>query len=205
MRRSAILLALVIILSVTALTVISPAQEHEAAKGEAAQTEEKPTPSIAWKWANFAILAAALGFLAGKNLGPYFKSRSLEIRNGIEDAQKISADAEARVAEINKKLANLGREVESLRQSAREEASKEGERIRQETGRELAKIQSQADQEIASALKAAQLELKSYSARLAVDLARQKVRERMTPADQDALVQSFVTDLSGKLEPGSTS
>jgi len=199
MRRAAIWFALFL-----AMAVVTPAQEHGAAKGEAHEEAAKPDMT-AWKWANFAILAAALGFLIVKNVGPYFASRSLEIRKGIEDAQKIRADAEAKAAQMEAKLSSLGREVEAMRQSAREEATQEGARIRQETERELAKIQSNSDQEIASALKAAQLELKSYSARLAVDLARQKVRDRMTPADQEALVQRFVVDLSGKLEPGATS
>jgi F-type H+-transporting ATPase subunit b len=198
-RRKAIWFALFL-----ALAVASPAQEHEAAKGEAHKEAAEPDMT-GWKWANFAILAVGLGYLIVKNVGPYFASRSLEIRKGIEDAQKIRADAEAKAAQIETRLANLGREVEAMRQSAREEAAQEGARIRQDTERELAKVQAHADQEIASALKAAQLELKSYSARLAVDLARQKVRDRMTPADQDALVQRFVVDLSGKLEPGATS
>ena len=77
----------------------------------------------------------------------------------------------------------------------REEAALEGDRIRQETQRELAKIQANADREISSALKAAQIELKSYSAQLAINLARNKVRQRMTPADQDALVRDFVDGL----------
>ena len=47
------------------------------------------------------------------------------------------------------------------------------------------------------ALKTAQIELKSYSAQLAVDLARKKVRDRMTAADQDSLVQAFTADLGG--------
>ena len=44
-------------------------------------------------------------------------------------------------------------------------------------------------------LKAAQLELKSYSGQLAISLARSKVRERMTPNDQDGLVRRFVDGL----------
>ena len=39
-------------------------------------------------------------------------------------------------------------------------------------------------------------ELKTYAAQLAIDLAREKVRERMTPGDQETLVRNFVTDLS---------
>jgi F-type H+-transporting ATPase subunit b len=154
-----------------------------------------------WKAANFAILALALGYLIAKNAGPYFASRSLEIRKGIEDSTRLAKEAQANAAAIDARLANLSSEIESMRGAARQEAAAEGDRLRKETERELAKINANAGQEIASALKAAQLELKAYSARLAVDLARQKVRERITPADQDALVQNFVSDLEAKLEP----
>src|SRR5207244_6425281 len=110
-----------------------------------------------WKWANFAILAAGLGFLLVKQAGPYFASRSNEIRKGIEDARQVSADAEKRAAARDARLANLGAEVEALRKSAREEAAMEGDRMRQETQRELAKIQANADHDIASALKSAKI------------------------------------------------
>ena len=184
----AIWFALLVTLSFTAL-----AEEH-APKGEA-HGEEGGQNVILWKWANFAILAAALGYIIVKQAGPYFATRSSEIRKGIEDAKQISADAEKRAAAMDAKLANLGAEVEALRKSAREEAAMEGDRMRQETQRELAKIQANAGHDIASALKSAKIELKSYSGQLAIELARDKVRRRMTAADQDALVRGFVADL----------
>jgi F0F1-type ATP synthase membrane subunit b/b' len=177
------------------LAVLSVAQEHAPAGEKAGHGESAEHESLGLKWANFAILAAALGYLIVKQAGPYFATRSSEIRKGIEDARQISADAEKRAAAMDARLANLGAEVEALRKSAREEASIEGERIRQETQRELAKIQVNADHDIASALKAAKIELKSYSGQLAIHLARSKVRQRMTAADQDALVRNFVADL----------
>ena len=158
----------------------------------------------AWKWANFAILVAALGFLVAKQGGPYFASRSIEIRKGIEDATKMRADAEARAAAMEARLGNIGVEIKAMKKSAREEAAQEGDRIRNETQRELAKIQAHADHEISSALKAAQIELKNYSAQIAVNLARKKIIERMTPADQDALVQSFMADLGSQNLTGTT-
>ena len=213
MRRVAIWLSLILALSIVLL-----GEEHAApkkAEGHAAEAEAHGGKDeahgagqdvILWKLANFAILAAGLGFLIVKQAGPYFATRSIEIQKGIVESQKLRADAEARAAAMDAKLASLGVEVEAMRKSARDEAAQEGQRIRQETERELAKIQTHAEQEISSALKAAQAELKSYSAQLAVNLARQKVRERMTPADQDALVQGFVADLGGKLDqPRATS
>ena len=29
-----------------------------------------------WKWANFVLLAAGIGYLVGKNAGPFFSARS---------------------------------------------------------------------------------------------------------------------------------
>jgi F-type H+-transporting ATPase subunit b len=174
--------------------LILPLALAALAFGEESKGEEKDLTG--WKWANFAILAAGIGYLLAKQAGPYFTSRSIEIRKGIEEAKKLREDAEKRAAEMDARLASLGAEVEAMKKSSREEAEREGDRIRQETGREMAKIQANADREIAAALKAAQMELKSYAGQLAIDLAREKVRERMTPADQETLVRNFVTDLS---------
>jgi F0F1-type ATP synthase membrane subunit b/b' len=202
MRRLAIWFVLAL-----GLTVLAIAQEHAPAGEKAGHGEAAEKDMTGLKWANFAILAVGLGYLIVKQAGPYFASRSTEIRKGIEDAQAMRADSETRAAAMEARLANLGVEVEAMRKSAREEAAIEGDRIRQETQRELAKIQAHADHEISSALKAAQIELKSYSGQLAIDLARTKVRDRMTVADQDTLVRSFVADLGRQgpsLEKGST-
>jgi F-type H+-transporting ATPase subunit b len=189
-KRAAMWLVLLV-----GLASLSIAQEPAPAGEKAGHGEAAEKDMTGWKWANFAILAAAIGFLLVKQVGPYFASRSIEIRKGIEEAQKLRAEAEERAAAMELRLANLGAEVDAMRKSSRDEAGREGDRILQETQRELAKIRANADREIASALKAAQMELKIYSGQLAIELAKNKVRQRMTPADQDALVQIFVAEL----------
>src|ERR1039457_5020375 len=79
-------------------------------------------------------------------------------------------------------------------ESGKEEQAETG-RFGWHTAAEIAKTQAQAEQEIAAAGKAARMELKRYCADLAVGLAEQKVRARMTPETQDALVRGFVRDL----------
>jgi F-type H+-transporting ATPase subunit b len=170
------------------LAFASLAFAEEAAGGEKDLT--------AWKWANFAILAAAIGYVLVKQAGPYFATRSAEIRKGIEESQKLREEAEQRAEAMDARLAILEVEVEAMRKASREEASQEAHRIRQETAQEMAKIKANAEREISSALKSSQIELKRYAAQLAIDLAREKVRERMTPADQETLVRKFVADLS---------
>src|SRR4029077_3620459 len=103
------------------LVSVSLAQEHAPASEKAGHGEAAEKDMTGWKWANFALLAAALGYLVVKHAGPYFASRSIEIRKGIEDAQKLRAEAEERAAAMESRLANLGAEVDAMRKSSREE------------------------------------------------------------------------------------
>lgn len=166
----------------------------------ASKSAEQAEPSVLWGWANFFILAGALGYLIAKYGGPWFASRSVAIRKGIADAEEIRAKAEAKAAEVDGKLARLGSEIESLKSDAHREQAAEAERIRQQTTADLERLREHAASEIVAAGKAARLELKRYGAHLAIDLAEQKIRRQMTPELQTGLVESFARDLG---QPGS--
>ena len=170
-----------------------PASPEKAAAAEKAAEAEGVSP--VWAWANFFILAGALGYLVAKKGGPWFVSRSQAIRKGIAEAEEIRTDAEARAAEVDRRLAGLHTEIEALRDHARGEQAAEAERLRQQNAADLARIQAHAEREIEAAGKTARMELKRYAAQLAVDLAEQKIRRQMTPTLQSALVENFVHDL----------
>jgi F-type H+-transporting ATPase subunit b len=170
-----------------------PAAEHGASH------EEAPMPNeIWWKWANFAVLAACLGFLIAKNAGSFFGTRTEEIQKGIREAAAVRADAEARATAIEKRIANLNAEVEAMRQNSQAEIAREGERVRAETAAQIEKIQKQAEAEIASAAKSASQELKAYSAELAIRLAEQQIQQQMTSQNQEQLADAFVDDIRRK-------
>jgi F0F1-type ATP synthase membrane subunit b/b' len=167
--------------------------EHGSGGGHAANPNE-----IWWKWANFGLLAVGIGYLIGKNAGPFFAARTQSIQQGIREAAAVKEAAEAKAADIERRVANLGQEIEALRAQSKQEIATEGARIRTETEQMLAKVQANADAEIASATKNAKQELRAYSAELAVELAAQQVARNMSPAAQDQLVSGFVQDLKGK-------
>jgi len=152
---------------------------------------------LALTWINFLILAGGLGYLIQKNAGPFFASRSRKIRQDIEEAEEVRRDAERRAAEVDRRLAGLESEIAALRAESQKEAEAERERIAQQTPLEIAKVRAHAEQEIAAAAKTARVELKEYAAELAIGLAAQKLRARMTPETQDSLVRGFVRDVDG--------
>ena len=172
-----------------------PAKETREAKEETKSESEGEGGLQVWKWANFVILAAGLGCLIGKNAGPMFASRSAQIRKDMIEADEVRRDADERAAAVDRRLANLEADIATLREEARHEAEAEQQRATRQTASEIAKIQQNAQQEIEAAGKAARLELKRYAAELAIALAERRVRDRMTPARQDALVDGFVRHL----------
>ena len=176
---------------------------HEAAKHEAAGHGEgghEEGPGIVWKWANFALLAGGLGYMIAKNAGPFFAARTQQIRKDMVDSQESRRQAEARAAEVDRRLAALGTEIAALRSESQRETQAETERLAKHTAAEIAKLQAHAEQEIVSAGKAARTELKRYSARLAIELAGQRLSDRMNYQTQQALVRGFMRDI----DPGSS-
>jgi F-type H+-transporting ATPase subunit b len=190
------LLALFAIFSFAAFS-----QDYPEATHASTESHKEEPDNTGWKWANFALLVGAFGYFLAKKGPQFFNARSKEILIGIDEAARMRADAEARAAEIDRRLDNLASEIDALRESAKAEAATEGDRVRQQTERDIAKVQANAEQEIASALKSAQAELRRHSAGLAMELAQQKVRDRITPADQDHLLGAFVLQVRKEIKP----
>lgn len=166
-----------------------------AQESGASGAAESGDPLLVWKWVNFAILAAGLGYLISKTAPAYFRSRTEEIQRALREATREIKDAEAKAADLDLRLASIQTEADNLRAQARAEMTVEGERIRAETERHLKRIQDQTSQEITLMARSARDDLRKYSAGLALDLAEQRIRSRITPGAQDGLVDGFVHDL----------
>jgi len=169
------------------------AQEGEKAGEKAAESSAE-----VWKWLNFAILAGVLGWLIAKNMGPVLVQRSAQIREGLAAGERAKAEAEAKAAAVQAKLAGLGQEVAQIQAEARADRDREATRITRETELEFERIQQQSAQEIESAAKLARLEVQRHAAKLAIELAEQKVRARMSPDTQSGLLHNFLASLGGR-------
>ena len=175
------------------LAPLSLAQEKAEQKSE--KKGAMGEPSLAWEWANFVLLAGLLGYVAVKQGGPFFTSRAATIRKGIDEAEKIKADSNARIAAINGKLGRLDAEIASLHETAENERRAAEQRLKEETDREIQRIGAHAGAELETAGKSERVALQRYAAQLALELAEIKVRARMSPNAEDALVQAFVHGL----------
>ena len=149
-----------------------------------------------WTWVNFGVVALLMGYLAVKFGGPALRGRAAEILDDLATAAKRAEAAAARAAEIDRLMAGLEQTAAEIRTGALAEMAREAERVQYETARLIQKVEANAQAEIEAAAKHARAELQSLSAQLALDLARQKVVARMTPAAQTGLVDGFVHNLN---------
>ncbi len=195
MKRVVKRLAPILLLAVGSSCVVLAQERAEAPSEEKVEKATENSTTEMWKWINFVLLAAGLGYLIGKNAPGVFRSRTETIQKDITEAQAAKKDAETRAAAVDARVQALGAEMDKFREQSKAEMQQEGERIRQETARLMAHLETQASGEIEAAGKVAMRELKEYSAKLALQLAEERIRTGANAATESGLVDAFIADL----------
>lgn len=124
------------------------------------------------------------------------RKRGEGIQARMREAQQAQQSAQARLAEIETRVANLPQELAALEREGQAEATREHERMVGESEREAERIIRLGRQEIEAAAKLAQKELHSLAAKLAIELAHQRIQDRLTPEQDEAVVRAGVEQLS---------
>jgi F-type H+-transporting ATPase subunit b len=186
MRHLRFLGSLVTFMLVAALPVL--AQDGEASP------VDSPAGWI-FRWLNFAIVFGAIGYLAWKKGGPYFRAQAEEISRKIAEGARAREAAERQRQEVQAKFANIESEIATIRAESKRDADAEAQRLRSLAREEAQKIERAAQAEIVAAERAARMELKSLAARMAVERAEALLRKELTPKSEAALFQSFVQEL----------
>lgn len=162
-----------------------------------AATEEHPE-SI-WitlaRVANFAILAGFLFYFLKSPLMGYLAGRSTQIRHDLVTAARMREAASAQLAEIEQKMRSLPAELEALKRQGADDVRAEQARITQAAAAERERLLEQMRREIDMRLRVARRALTDHAARLAVDVAEQRIRRTITPDDQLRLIDRYAAQL----------
>lgn len=162
----------------------------DAAHGADAEHGESVLVTLA-RFANFAILVGVIYWLARKPLAAHLDSRGTQIRKDLVDAAQTKKDAAERLALIESRLASLPQELEQLRVRGVAELEAERTRIRGVAEAERDRLVAQARREIAAQTRHAREQLRADAAALTVDIAADRLRATLTPAEQSALVEDY--------------
>jgi F-type H+-transporting ATPase subunit b len=190
----------------------SEAQAQHAATGEGAAAEHGgghgehhglDGKRLAFQLINFGLLITILGFFGGRAINKALASRHDQMKKDLEEAGQARAAAEARLAQQEKRLANLEKEIVALRASIKQEAIQEEQRLVAAAEEKAKRIQDETRFLMDQQVKEAELRFRQEVAGAAVRIAEELVRRSVRPDDESRLHAGFIADLDGgKPSPG---
>lgn len=140
---------------------------------------ELPWGDFAWRVVNLVIFIAILWHFVGKLCVNFFRGRKQSIKDGIDDLTAKREQAQARLAEIEKRIANL----EAERAAILEESRAQAEALKQDI---IAQAQEQAKQIVAMAHVTAESEGQSI-----VQQMRATIADELIDATRDKLLKTL--------------
>ena len=167
------------------------APEHEEAENEEAAEKRE----LIYRIINFVILAGALGYVLRKPMAEFFSGRSASIRKALEEGTTALKESQAKLEAVEAKLNRLAEEIAAFRASAEKEMQAERQRMMDDAAHEAEKILETARMRIDTATRGAKLELQSFTAQRAMELAEQMIRQRLDEPSRQRLVSQFVETL----------
>lgn len=168
-----------------------PALLLAAAPAEASAGEE----GLFFPVVNFLLLLGALFLLARKPLRAWFADRRDRIQQDLEQAAALKRDAEERYAHWQRRLVGLEDELERLRRDVRERAEAERESLLADARAAAERIRRDASTAIDREVRRAREELREEASELAVELAAGLLREHVSDADRERLLDEFIRRL----------
>ena len=152
-------------------------------------------PPLGFGIMNFVILMIILVKFTRKPIGTYLVNRADEIEKNLEEAAALRDAAQAKLAEIEKKLSNLDDEVEQIKKDVAADAELEKGRIIKDAEAEADRIVKNAEtsmqREIRRAKRSLEAEVVTQSLRVAEDM----IAKSINNADKKRLNEEFIAQI----------
>ena len=163
-------------------------------------TDVKPG-LIIWTWITFAVVLYVLKRFAW---GPLLKAttdRERNIVNAIESAKRERAEAEKLLGEQKTAISQARQEAAEQVARTRADMEKFRDELMNKARTEAEDLKVEARRTIDEERVKAVAELKSETAKLAIQVAEKLLAERLDDTKHQALAQQFVSDLAKKQQP----
>jgi len=179
-------------------SAVTFAQEHAAEGGHHEQSIGEMILGMGWPVANFIIFCGVIYYFGNGPLKEYLATRSATIRKDLVEAAELKAAATAQLASIDQKLQALPGELTKLRTRGGEEIASEEKRIAAAAEADRERLLDQTRREIDLQVRLAKKDILEHAADLSVQLATQRIKQETTPADQDRLIDNYLTQVKSK-------
>jgi len=147
---------------------------------------------------NFAVLLALLIFLLRKPAAQFLNGRIKGIQEQLEDLEEKKKAAEKKLADYNERLAKLTEESEQIIAQYKQQGEAAREKILQEAEAAATKLEAQARRTIEHEFNQAKKQLETEVLEKAIAKAEDKLKSRITDADQGKLIDEYLNEVVKK-------
>lgn len=171
---------------------------HAAEGGGHEQSIVEMILHMGWPVANFIIFVGVIYYFGNGPMKEYLAARSATIRKDLVEAAEIKAAATAQLAAVEQKLQALPGELAALRTRGADEIASEEKRIAAAAEAERERLLEQTRREIDLQVRLAKKDILEHAADLSVQLAGERLKKEITPADQARLVDQYLTQVKDR-------
>jgi len=176
----------------TALGIVLIAAVAWAAGGEEAVDTKAQLIDFAWRIANFIILLYILYKLMWKKMKSFFAGRREGIKASLEEAEVVKADAEKKFKEYDEKIKKAEEEIQGISAMIKAQGEEEKKRIIADAERASVKMKEDAQARMEQELKKAKNELRLEASELAVQMAEDILKKKVTKEDHEGMVREYL-------------
>jgi F-type H+-transporting ATPase subunit b len=181
------------------LTFYSSLFTAVAFAGEGGEANESVLKAYLWPVVNFLILVVLLYIMMKKmDIKGYFKKRTTLIEQSIKEAREAKELAQKALAEVEERLKVKDKEIEEIIASGRFSGEKEKTRLVEEGEKLKEKLLDQARTNIDYEVKMAKESIKEEAVGIAMELAKKKLRDKLTKEEQLKLLEESIAKIEGK-------
>lgn len=147
------------------------------------------------KVVNFTVLFGGLFLILRKPIKNYIEERIKKEDLSIKKAKKSRSESEEKLNIALRRVDKLSEEVRNIKKEAKQDGKKQKERIVKSAREEAERLKDLSRQEIDSIYTSVMKEIKAYAAEITIDEAAKRIKQRMTPELQSAIIDKSIERL----------
>lgn len=152
---------------------------------------------VIWGSISFVIVVVLIVWKGGPAIKDMWNGRIERISGELDEAAAARAAAEAQLADVESRIANVDTEKASILAEADAGAANLAEQIRIRTAQDAIDIQARAVSDAESSKLAATADLQSELATLAIGAAEEVVANSLDTETQNQLIENYIGNLGG--------
>ena len=192
-KKILVVIAVILIAMSGGMVIASSGGDHAEGHAEEHHAESKGwVATDTYRVMNFGVLAIGLFLLLRKPVKQALGARITDIKDQLKTLEFQKKEAEAKIAEYDKKLATLNDEAEKIVADYVQMGEASKAKILEEAAKMADKLQDQAKKNMEQEFKQAKQALQEEVYEKATEMAEKIIKNKITSKDQDRLVGEYI-------------